>query len=422
MQFDPQNLAQQAAGNAPNRIHKGLGNLNTLAQGWQILAEQLSLPAATLKRSAIEQNLQWMQSFADSAHVQLAPHGKTSMAPALFQAQIASGAWGMSVANAQQIVSAHHAGVQNIILANQLVGLHNFAIVANVLRQHQGQLYVFADSLANLGAINDFFAPLNLNVNVLIELGVTGGRCGVRQHQQAHQLADFIAQSSALNLAGIAFYEGVIHGDNAANDIGEFVDQSVQLAKQLAKRLAPQTNFIITGAGSAWYDIVSQHLIKHDPEQRLTAIIRPGCYLIHDTGIYQDAQQQVLARSTLACDINAELTSSLQLWAYVQSVPEAGMAIIGLGKRDAAFDAGLPTPELHYRPQQSAPTPVNQNWKVVRIMDQHCMMSVPQDSDIQVGDLICFSTSHPCLTLDKWRFVGIEDDNYCVNQIIETHF
>lgn len=158
MQFDPQNLAQQAAGNAPNRIHKGLGNLNTLAQGWQILAEQLSLPAATLKRSAIEQNLQWMQSFADSAHVQLAPHGKTSMAPALFQAQIASGAWGMSVANAQQIVSAHHAGVQNIILANQLVGLHNFAIVANVLRQHQGQLYVFADSLANLGAINDFCA------------------------------------------------------------------------------------------------------------------------------------------------------------------------------------------------------------------------------------------------------------------------
>ena len=51
------------------------------------------------------------------------------------------------------------------------------------------------------------------------------------------------------------------------------------------------------------------------------------------------------------------LQPALQVWAYVQSLPEPGRAIIALGKRDAAFDAGLPTPALRYRPGQAAPPP-----------------------------------------------------------------
>ncbi|WP_394203913.1 amino acid deaminase [Shewanella waksmanii] len=426
--FNQSNATLQAANGAKNRIHKGLGDLATLEKGWQILKEQVSLPCATLARSAIENNLNWMQRFADKANVKLAPHGKTSMSPELFSAQIASGAWGMSVANAQQVVTAHHAGVKQIILANQLVGRRNFDIVATVLKQHQGKIYVFADSQQNLAAINDFFAPLNLDINVLIEMGVDNGRCGVRTPQQAEQLAQYIASAPALKLAGLAFYEGVIHGDDAAQNIAKFVAQNVTLAKQLAndllkdKQTDTQAEFLITGAGSAWYDIVSEHISLANAQEILTAVIRPGCYLIHDTGIYEQAQQHVIERSPLACDIDSELINSLHIWAYVQSVPQPGMAIVGLGKRDVAFDAGLPTPEQHFRPSDTAPTKVTGDWQVTRIMDQHAMLSVPENSDIQPGDMICLSTSHPCLTLDKWRFVGIEDDNYCINQIIETHF
>ncbi|MGC8011192.1 amino acid deaminase, partial [Salmonella enterica] len=71
-------------------------------------------------------------------------------------------------------------------------------------------------------------------------------------------------------------------------------------------------------------------------------VLRPGCYLTHDVGIYRAAQSQIQVRNPVAHSMRSQLQPALQLWAYVQSIPEADKAIIALGKRDAAFDAGLP--------------------------------------------------------------------------------
>ena len=53
--------------------------------------------------------------------VALAPHGKTTMAPALWQRQLAAGAWGITVATASQLWVAVAAGVRRVMLANALV-------------------------------------------------------------------------------------------------------------------------------------------------------------------------------------------------------------------------------------------------------------------------------------------------------------
>ena len=73
----------------------------------------------------------------------------------------------------------------------------------------------------------------------------------------------------------------------------------------------------------------------------LDVVLRPGCYLTHDVGIYRAAQSQIQVRNPVAHSMRSQLQPALQLWAYVQSIPEADKAIIALGKRDAAFDAGL---------------------------------------------------------------------------------
>ncbi|MGI4859065.1 MAG: hypothetical protein ACRYHA_19525, partial [Janthinobacterium lividum] len=56
-------------------------------QAWALLQEDVSLPVAVLRESRIEHNLRWMQAFIDRYGVKLAPHGKTTMSPALFQRQ-----------------------------------------------------------------------------------------------------------------------------------------------------------------------------------------------------------------------------------------------------------------------------------------------------------------------------------------------
>lgn len=400
---------------------KGLGDLSQTR--WNILAEDISLPLAVLKQSALQNNLKWMADYATKLGVKLAPHGKTSMAPALFKAQIDAGAWGMTLATAPQVAAAYEQGIQRVLMANQLVGKRNFALVAQLLKTGSLEFYCFVDSMANATALNQFFSEQGLKLNVLIEVGVESGRCGVRDNQQALALASHIKQLSHIKLRGVAFYEGVIRGDDPASTIRQFVENIKQLTLQMSEQdLFAQGEIIISGAGSAWYDIVAEQLSNGSLPKDWLVVIRPGCYVIHDTGIYQTAQQQLRERSNLACEINGDLISSLEIWAYVQSVPEPGMAIVGFGKRDAAFDAGLPTPESHFRPGWQQCQQVAQDWKLTKIMDQHAMLSLPADSDIQPGDIMSFSTSHPCLTLDKWRTLAIVDDKLNVIDLIETKF
>jgi D-serine dehydratase len=151
-------------------------------------------------------------------------------------------------------------------------------------------------------------------------------------------------------------------------------------------------------------------------------ILRPGCYLTHDAGMYREAQAKIMRRNSIADQMGASLLPALQVWAYVQSIPELDKAIVAMGKRDAAFDAGLPSPSLHYRPGDAAPKPAPGHWTLTRMMDQHAFMQIAQADDIRVGDMIGFDISHPCLTFDKWRALPLLDSEYRVVDVIRTFF
>ena len=56
------------------------------------------------------------------------------------------------------------------------------------------------------------------------------------------------------------------------------------------------------------------------------------------------------------------------------------------------------------------------------IMDQHCMLRLAPGSDVQVGDILLFGTSHPCLTFDKWKTLLLVDDDYNVLDELDTLF
>ncbi|WP_281222394.1 amino acid deaminase [Photobacterium sanguinicancri] len=387
---------------------------------YQLTNEEISLPAAVIKQSAIDNNQQWMQHFANHHNVKLSPHGKTTMSPALFEQQLDAGAWGITIASAPHAEVAVEAGARNIMIANQLVGKANMAMVANLLDAHDVTIYSCVDSLANAQQLNDFFHAHNQTLHVLIEFGVEGGRCGCRTEAEVHALAEFIAQCPALCLAGIEVYEGVIHGDNAEQDIRDFLATTVKLAETLKENTLIADTPIVTGAGSAWYDVVAESFAAC---QHLTPIIRPGCYLIHDTGIYQDAQNNVMKRANTnqgyACELGGDLQSALEVWAYVLSRPEPNKAVIGLGKRDVAFDAGLPIVEHVYRNGEKRAI---EGLAATAVMDQHMFMTVEEGCDLQVGDIIGFSTSHPCLTFDKWKYVCVADEDYIVERVIETCF
>lgn len=389
-------------------------------QSFSLIHDQVSLPAAVIQQSRIENNLEWMQRFAARHQVKLCPHGKTTMTPALFRQQLAHGAWGITVATPAQAQIAAQAGAKKVIIANQVVGKANMAIIANLIDSHEIEVFVCADSERNINALASFFAARELKLNILIEFGVAGGRCGCRNQEQVFELAQLIQRHSHLTLRGIEVYEGVIHGDNAEQAVRDFINKTIALCRELNRDNLVEHTPIVTGAGSAWYDVVSECLANLDD---LEAIIRPGCYAIHDTGIYLDAQNKVMARADknqgAACDLGGDLQSSLEVWAHVISKPEQGKLVVAMGKRDVAFDAGLPIPERAYRDGQAI-----ELGKLVTtaVMDQHAFIQTEDGCPLDVGDIIAFSTSHPCLTFDKWRAIAVCDDQYQVTHWVETRF
>ncbi|MCY0388851.1 amino acid deaminase [Robbsia sp. Bb-Pol-6] len=426
------------------------------ARGWALLREDVSLPVAVLRESRIEHNLRWMQSFIDRYGVKLAPHGKTTMSPALFQRQLDHGAWGITLATAPQVAAAFAHGIRRVLMANQLVGRANMAIIADLQARDDASrqesdananadprpafdFCCIVDSAANVDALGAYFQDRGQRLRILIEYGVMGGRTGVRDDAQETGVLEAIRRwPDALALVGVEIYEGVLREEA---DIRAFLTR----VRGRARRIADAHGFavprpILSGAGSAWYDVVAEEFTADDAARQFDVILRPGCYLTHDVGIYRQANDRIQADNPVAREMRRSLLPALQVWAYVQSVPEPGRAIIALGKRDAAFDAGFPTASLHYRPQAGrrpdttdgavggarpdtvSPAPAPSDWEITAMLDQHAFLSMPADADLRVGDMIGFDISHPCLTFDKWRNLLLVDDAYRVTGAVATFF
>ncbi|WP_434648046.1 amino acid deaminase [Pseudomonas sp. D1-2] len=385
------------------------------------LLRDVSLPALVLHREALEHNIRWMQKFVSDSGAQLAPHGKTSMTPALFRRQIEAGAWGLTLATAVQTRAAYAHGVRRVLMANQLVGKPNMALIADLLADPAFEFHCMVDHPDNVAQLGAYFASRGVRLNVMIEYGVVGGRCGCRTEAEVLALAEAIGAQPALALTGIEGYEGVIHGDHAVSGIRAFAASLVGLAMQLQDSGAFAIDKpIITASGSAWYDLIAESFEARNAQGRFLSVLRPGSYVAHDHGIYKEAQCCVLERRS---DLHEGLRPALEVWAHVQSMPEPGFAVIALGKRDVAYDAGLPVPLKRYKADSDSVAGDDVSaCKVTAVMDQHAFMTVAPGVELRVGDIVAFGTSHPCLTFDKWRVGCLVDEGLRVVELMETCF
>jgi D-serine dehydratase len=409
-------------------LHKGLGFLGGAREGsdvlgfeWNLLREDLSLPSAVLYEDRLLHNLNWMRQFVAAYGLKLAPHGKTTMAPKLFHMQLQNGAWGITLATAHQTLVAYHHGVRRVLMANQLIGKENMAIVSRLLQDPQFEFYCLVDSAAQADQLGEFYSKRAQRLSVLLELGVVGGRTGIRDNEQLQSVLTALSRwNGTIALSGIELYEGVL--DDEAS-IRSFLERAVKTTRQLAEEQRFQrAPILLSGAGSAWYDVVAEVFSGAAFGDTVEIVLRPGCYLTHDVGVYREAQARIQDRNPIARLMQSGLLPALQVWAYVQSVPEKEKAIVAMGKRDAAFDAGLPLPALHFRRGDAMPKAAPPQWTLTKMMDQHAYLQIAAEDDLRVGDMIGFDISHPCLTFDKWRALPVLNAQYDVVDVVQTFF
>ena len=145
----------------------------------------------------------------------------------------------------------------------------------------------------------------------------------------------------------------------------------------------------------------------------MAVILRSGAYVTHDHGHYG----RVSPARRGAAGAPA-LRPALELWAQVLSRPEPGLALLGAGRRDVGFDAGLPVPLRAVR--RGAASGVS--GEVTELNDQHAYLRLDSETALVPGDLVCLGISHPCTTLDKWRVMPVVSDDGRVIDAVHAFF
>ncbi len=307
---------------------------------------EFATPLLVLDSAAMDHNAARMAGWCTERGVELAPHGKTTMAPALWQRQLDTGAWGITVATASQLWVAVAAGVRRVQLANALVdpvALHRLARALDA----DPELVVlsWADSVQTVAAMQAALAdaPPSRPITVLVEVGGAGGRTGARDQDTARAVAAAIGDAEHLRLGGVAGYEGALAHDASAaalDVVRAYLGELATLHIALRDAGAYPGASVVTAGGSAFFDDVAD-VLGPLADAGTTVLLRSGAYLIHDDGFYRGISP--LSRRRRGRE---PFRSAMHAWARVVSRPEPGLALLDAGKRDVPFDEGLPVPQL----------------------------------------------------------------------------
>jgi D-serine deaminase-like pyridoxal phosphate-dependent protein len=377
-------------------------------------------PLVVLDDAAMKHNVATMADWLGARGLELLPHGKTTMAPALWQRQLDAGCPGITLATMGQVRTARTFGLRSIMLANSAVDPRSLAYLTGELADPELRFTCWADSLATLATMERTLLSIGTPrpIDVLVELGMPGGRTGARSVAEAVAVAERVASSPVLRLAGVAGYEGALAHDRSQAGLAavrEFLLRQVELHERI-QRLYDDQDVFVTAGGSAYFDIVADvyasagagtDAARRPGGGRTRFALRSGAYIIHDDGFYRSISPFDEAAPAPG---GPHLRPAMRGIARVVSRPEPALALLDGGKRDFPYDEGLPVP-------RRAAADLGGEWgpltdaAVTAQNDQHAFLRLEgaAQETAPIGSVVALGLSHPCTAFDKWRVLPVVD-------------
>ena len=394
---------------------------------WNVLADDLHFPLLVLKETALAHNIAVMAEWCRQNGFLLAPHGKTTMCPQIYRRQLDAGAWAITVANVSQAMVCVRSGIRRILIANQVIGRAAVSSLVAAMKDIPDlDIYCLVDSVQTVSLLAGHLevAGTPRPLKVLIEWGRPGWRTGARSLEAAFRVRDEIERNRRLlYFAGVEGFEGLAHSEGGPEEVirqvDEFLEGVLKLASELAARASKLSEApLFSVGGTAFLDRVAN--VGRAAGRQFRVVFRSGCYVTHDHGLYRE---KLLAAKQRAGDAAVpEFIPALELWAFVQSLPDPGVAIVGFGKRDCAYDLDLPIPLFAVPGSRPLSEQVELGGaRITRLNDQHAYLSGAAEQ-LSIGDRLCCGISHPCTAFDKWRVIPVVDDSYNVRDWYRTFF
>lgn len=326
--------------------------------------EHIDTPALIIDMDKLEYNLAKASDYFKTVDADLRPHIKTHKCPVLAQMQIDSGAIGVTCAKVGEAEAMAKAGVEDILIANQVAGAKKIMRLMDLL--NLSDVKVAVESEENLVMLDDAAKSRKKTLKVVIEVDVGMHRCGVTSGNEAVSLAQKIDKTKNVELCGIMGYEGHIIFTYEREERVKLATECMNILVGVKDELL-KAGFkipIVSAGGTGTYDISS--VVEGITE------IQAGSYLTMDrTYSY----------------LNLGFQEALTLLTTVIST-RGDHAILDCGMKSITGEFGMP-----------APVGI-EGATISSLSEEHGHLVTDGKSNLSIGDKIELVPTHGCTTIN----------------------
>lgn len=376
--------------------------------------DDLPTPVLLVDRARLERNLDTMQDRADGQGVHLRPHTKTHKSVTLAHMQAERGAHGLTVAKPGEAEVYAEAGFDDVRLAYTVVGQDKLVRLADLAGRIRVSFCV--DTMEGARSAAATFSEKGRTANVLVEVDVGYGRCGVRWDSPAAiSFLRFVAEEPGLSLKGILTHAGhayngpIMEGESKDDALRRVMREERDNMLEFASR-AREAGIPGVEPGRFEISVGSTPSMRHfeNAERggfRVTEI-RPGNY------VYHDATQVAIGSATwdeCALTIMATVVSRHRNPDGSERVfLDAGKKIFTSDRTPGSGTYGT----LLWNPRVMEPLP---HARLDGLSEEHGWVSVPGGSTLAVGDRVRIVPAHVCVAVNTQDQVFVVDGEQVVD-------
>jgi D-serine deaminase-like pyridoxal phosphate-dependent protein len=170
--------------------------------------DKLDSPQLLLDLDLVDSNLALMQEACRKLRVNLRVHFKSLKCGGLARYLKSKGIESFLCAKLNEAETLRSAGIRDIFIANEIVGLQKLNRVAELAKV--ARVSVCVDDAENISALGLAAQRAGVAVGALIEVDIGMRRCGVEPGEPAVALAQRIASTPGLEFRGLQGYDGHI--------------------------------------------------------------------------------------------------------------------------------------------------------------------------------------------------------------------
>lgn len=281
----------------------------------------LATPALVLDVNILKENAAQMKKLLTGTTLQLRPHYKSHKCAAIAKWQIANGAVGMTCAKVSEAEDLCDAGIEDILIANQIVDPVKIRRLADLAGNCH--LTVCVDSAENADALSKAAAACGNIIYCFVEYDIGMDRCGVVTKEAVLTLAKHIAGCPNLVFAGIQAYAGHISHMEDITERKERTAENYEKLRVLLAYLKENGVEVKTVSGG------STGTAQIKAAEGLYTELQAGSYL------FMDATYRTL---------DLPFRNSLFVLTTVVSRRE-DLTVVDAGVKTCGVDQGMPVPE-----------------------------------------------------------------------------